>query len=242
MGRDIIRDASCLVALSDAEKAMYSKLGAQPSRVEIIPNIVRERQTSLPQGTYRHNIGVNDDQKLILYLGRVNHLKGLTFLLHSFRRLQNKKDVVLVIAGPDESNHRHELEDEASKLGLSESVIFSDNVNDVASAYQDADVLVYPSSYEVFGLVPFEALLCDTPVIVSSNTGCGEIIKRERCGLVVPYGDEMAMAEAIEHALTSPHEMGILAAKGRGFVEAELNEEKIVGRFEKTYANCIRNG
>ena len=240
-GRNIIRDASCLVALTDSEKAMYTKQGAQPSRVEIIPNIVRERQTSLPHGTYRNKIGVRVDQKLVLYLGRVNRLKGLLFLLHSFQKLQNRKDVFLVIAGPDESNHRHELEEEASKLDLKESVIFSDNVSDVASAYQDADVLVYPSSYEVFGLVPFEALLCGTPIIVTSNTGCGEIVARERCGLVVPNNDERAMAEAIRYAIESPSEMEVFVARGREFVKNQLNEDKIAGRFEETYKNCIND-
>jgi glycosyltransferase involved in cell wall biosynthesis len=240
-GRKIIQDASCLVALSESEKTMYTELGGLPSQVEIIPNIVRERHTILPHGSFRNRIGAGD-RKLILYLGRISPLKGLVFLLHSYQRLQDRKDILLVIAGPDESGHRKELEAEASKLGLGGSVIIYDNVNDVASAYQDADLLVYPSPYEAFGLVPFEAMLCGTPVIVCANTGCGEIVKREGCGLVVPYGDETAMAEAIEHALTSPDEMKALAAKGHTFVSNELSEEMVVRRFEETYENCIRDG
>ncbi len=148
----------------------------------------------------------------------------------------------MVIIGPDEGGHRKELEAEAAKLELGGSVVFPDNISDVASAYQDADLLVYPSPYEAFGLVPFEALLCDIPVIVCSGTGCGEIIEREGCGLVVPYGDEMALAEAMGKAMMSPDEMDVLAAKGHRFVANELNEEKIVRRFEETYANRIRDG
>jgi glycosyltransferase involved in cell wall biosynthesis len=57
----------------------------------------------------------------------------------------------------------------------------------------------------------------------------------------VPYGDELAMANAIEHALTSPQEMEEMVVRGRKFVTNELNVEKIVKRFEQTYQNCIRD-
>ncbi|MGD0817814.1 MAG: glycosyltransferase family 4 protein [Methanomassiliicoccales archaeon] len=239
-GRNIVLDASRLIAVSDIEARSYSKLGAPPSRIDIIPNAVRARTTSLPKGTFRGRVGAGD-RKVVLFLGRLNRLKGLLFLLRSFGRLQMRKDILLVITGPSENNHREELETEAIRLGLGESIVFSGDVSDVASAYQDADVLVYPSSYEVFGMVPFEALLSGTPIIVTSNTGCGEIVQREGCGLVVPYGDELAMANAIEHALTSPQEMEEMVVRGRKFVTNELNVEKIVKRFEQTYQNCIRD-
>ncbi len=92
-GKGIIRDASCLVALSESEKAMYVKLGALPSQVEIVPNVVRERKTTSPVGTFRSNVGAGD-RKIILYLGRVSRLKGLIFLLNSYRRLENRTDLL----------------------------------------------------------------------------------------------------------------------------------------------------
>jgi glycosyltransferase involved in cell wall biosynthesis len=240
-GRNIIKDASSLIAVSDSEWRSYVEMGATPSRVEIIPNVVRTRLTSMPKGTFRNRIGAGD-RRIVLFLGRVNRVKGLAFLLRSFCRMQNiRKDAVLVIAGPSEEDHLSELKAETQNLGLSESVIFIGDVQDVASAYQDADILVYPSSYEVFGLVPFEALLCGTPIIVTSNTGCGDIVKREGIGLVVPNGDEMAMSKAIDHALTSPKEMAELVAKGRKFVSDELNEARIVNMFEHAYEKCIVN-
>jgi glycosyltransferase involved in cell wall biosynthesis len=75
------------------------------------------------------------------------------------------------------------------QLGLSDKVRFIGFMSPLAAAYQDADVLVYPSTYEIFGLVPFEALLCGTPVIVTDDCGCGEIIKEAGCGYLVHYGD-----------------------------------------------------
>ena len=60
-----------------------------------------------------------------------------------------------------------------------------------------ADVLVYASQTEVFGLVPFEGLLCGAPVIVSDDCGCGELITEAGAGLLVRYGDVEGLRERV---------------------------------------------
>ena len=68
-------------------------------------------------------------------------------------------------------------------------------------ALADADVLVYPSQHEIFGLVPLEALLSGTPVIVADDSGCGEVVRSVGGGLVTPLGDVEALAAAIGNML-----------------------------------------
>ena len=64
-------------------------------------------------------------------------------------------------------------------------------------ALTDADVVVYPSAHEVFGLVPLESLMCGTPVIVADDCGCGEIIRETGGGDVTPVGDGGQLAAAL---------------------------------------------
>ena len=78
----------------------------------------------------------------------------------------------------------------------------------------DADVVVYPSADEVFGLVPLEALLCGTPVVVADDSGCGEVVGPLDGGQVVAVGDPVALAAAIDRVLASPHAWRARAASG----------------------------
>src|SRR5207237_10260572 len=68
-------------------------------------------------------------------------------------------------------------------------------------ALADADVVVYPSRDEVFGLVPLEALCSGTPVVVADDSGCGEVIARTGGGQIVSQGDASAVARAIADIL-----------------------------------------
>lgn len=75
---------------------------------------------------------------------------------------------------------------------------------DRLEALADVDVLVYPSKDEIFGLVPIEAILCSTPVVVADDSGCGEVITRLGGGLVVPQGDVSGLAQAMTDVLEAP--------------------------------------
>ena len=88
--------------------------------------------------------------------------------------------------------------------GLVDRVLFTGLLVDdeKLGAYTDADVLVYPAIHEIFGLVPFEALMCGAPVIVTDDCGCGEIIGSEGIGYMVKYNDVAALTEMIDGVLS----------------------------------------
>ena len=108
-------------------------------------------------------------------------------------------------------------------------------------AYVDADVVVYPSVYEIFGLVPFEAILCGTPVIVTDDCGCGQLIAKLKCGFVVREGRAAELNEKIEHLFNNPTEGKEMTTRGKKYIEDNLAWSKIVLEVESTYENCIRN-
>src|SRR6185369_9429790 len=108
----------------------------------------------------------------------------------------------LVIAGNDMGGTA-EARQLAASLGIGERTHMTGLLagRDRLDALTAAAVVVYPSQREIFGLVPLEALLCGTPVIVAGDSGCGEVVRGTGGGQVIPYGDPSALANAIDTAL-----------------------------------------
>ena len=104
-------------------------------------------------------------------------------------------------------------------------------------ALASADVVVYPSRDEVFGLVPLEALLCGTPVIVSNDSGCGEVIGRTGGGHIVPYGDRRTLAGAIDSILRSPAIWKTRAVSAGRKARKLFAAEIVCAQFENLYTD-----
>ena len=241
-GNDIRKHASKLIAVSETEIEQFRQAGIPEEKISLIPNGVDHMSfTSLPPaGQFREQYDIHE-KHIILYAGRLHKQKGIDILIRafdSFHQSWTGDDVTLAIVGPD-NNHQSVLEGLVEQLGLSDKVRFIGFIPSLASAYQDADVLVYPSTYEIFGLVPFETLLCGTPVIVTDDCGCGEIIKKAECGYLVRYGDVAGLAEALRFALEHPDVNKRMVEAGRRYIEEHLAWESVVKRVEEVYEESI---
>ena len=126
-------------------------------------------------------------------------------------------------------------------MGIGNKVKFVDYISNVSEAYADADLLVYPAIYEIFGLVPFEAIICGTPVIVTDDSGCGEIVKEADCGYLVRYGDVESLKNQILYVLNNPDEAKKKVMQGQKYIYNNLTWDKIVTKVEEVYENCIRD-
>ena len=243
-GNDILKCASKVVAVSKSELEQLRQAGIPDEKITVIPNGVNYvSSTSLPpSGQFREQYGIHE-KHIILYVGRIHKIKGIDFLIRAFNSFiltWTGDDVVLVIGGPDDG-YRSVLENLVEQLGLSGRVRFVDFISTVEAAYQDADVLVYPSTYEIFGLVPFEALLCGTPVIVTDDCGCGELIKEAECGYLVHYGDVAGLSETLRSALEHPDVNRRMVEAGRRYIEEHLAWESVVKQVEAMYEGCVRH-
>ena len=129
----------------------------------------------------------------------------------------------------------------AAELGVSNRVHCTGLVSgrdrfDVLAA---ADVVVYPGEDEIFGLVPMEALLCGTPVVVAGDSGCGEVIRRVGGGLVVSGGDERALASAMSSILSAPAAWRAAARTAAANVRAEFGASGVTASLENVYREVI---
>jgi glycosyltransferase involved in cell wall biosynthesis len=241
-GYNIIRDATKLIAVSNEEGEHYKQTGANDEKIFVVNNGMDiESCKNLPEyGRFRKKYGINGT--MILYLGRIHKSKGIDFVITGFSNLINEiSDVIFVIAGSDDG-YKAELEKLIEKLNLSDKVKFTGFVDekDKISTYVDADLFVHTVRYMGgVGLTPLEAILCNTPVIVTEE--CGEVIKEANCGYLVEYGDVNDLKEKMKRVIENPEEGKEMVERGKKYIGENLTWDKVVRRVEVVYEDCIHH-
>ena len=156
--------------------------------------------------------------RVLLYVGRVQQLKGPDLLLRAVACLEEDEKhglQVLIVGGDrDEDVELVQLRELAQDLGISDMVSFIGMVEQkqLSLFYSAADVCVVPSHYESFGLVAAEALACGTPVVASRVGGLAETVKDGENGYLVPWRCPEAFAERIELLLENVYLRDALGA------------------------------
>lgn len=240
-GRRILKDASKLIAVTKTEAEQYKSMGVSEDKIEIIPNGVDLSEfDNLPQkGEFKRKYGLGDDQRIILYLGRINKIKGLDLLARAFADLSTiLKDIKLVIVGPDDG-YLSSLQKLVDILEISDRVLFTGPLygQEKLEAYIDAEVYVLPSFYETFPVAVLEAFACGIPVIVTDRCGIADVINSQ-AGLVVPY-DKDQLKHALLQMLGDVKMRQEFGEKGRLLVREKYNWEMIAGQIERLYLNCL---
>jgi glycosyltransferase involved in cell wall biosynthesis len=191
--------------VSEAERVQLRALRVPEERVAVIPNPsdLSEFATPIERGAFRQRAGLGDGE-VIMFLGKLTPRKRLDVLARAFATL-DRPGLSLVIVGND-MGYGSELDRLIDTLRIGDRTVQTGLLTgrDRLEALADADVVVYPSKDEIFGLVPIEAVMCGTPVIVADDSGCGEVIGRLGGGLVVHQGDVAGLAKAVNEVLDAP--------------------------------------
>lgn len=239
-GNRVLNDAEHFIAVSEHEIGQYMKMGVERRKVSVIYNgIDIDAYRVLPEkDNFRKKYGLTGKQ-IILFLGKITPRKGIDFLVRAFSELE-MKDAVLVIAGND-MGYKKQVEVIIKGMAIGDRVIFTGLLTgeDKLAAYQDADVLAYPATYEIFGLVPFEAMMCGTPVIVTDDCGCGEIIGSEDIGYLVRYNDISGLRDLITKVICNKDDASGKVRKGRKFIMDNLNWECTGNKYLDIYNGVI---
>lgn len=239
----IIQNASHFIAVSEKEAEQYLLVGIPKNKISIISNgIDIATYNELPEkGIFKKKYNLLD-KKIVLYLGKITPRKGLEILVQAIAGIQDR-GVVLVVAGND-MGFRRRVEHLIRRLGLTGKVFFVGLLVDSEklSAYVDADIVVYPSTQEIFGLVPFESIMCGTPVIVTDDCGCGEIISKADAGYIVEYGDVKGLTSKIIEVLNNQEDAQAKVIKGRAFIERNLDWMKISRKITGVYERVCSSG
>lgn len=205
----IIDSARALVVSTRIEQNDISKLyGVNGTHIEVIPPGVDTTLFS-PTETWKARQKLNlPDKRIILYVGRIEPLKGLDILLRAITFLRNKEENHLIIVGGnlEKDAELERLKSLAVSLSIGDMVTFTGSVNQqrLPAYYNAADVFVLPSWYESFGFVALEAMSCGTPVVVSRVGGLTTFVEHGKTGYLVPWRCPEAFAISLETLLENP--------------------------------------
>ncbi len=192
--------AAKVIAVSHFTRSIIiSRYGVSGDKVEVIHNGVERNGNG--DWTLAET-GIRNDEKIVLFLGRITMQKGPEYFLYAARKvLEVMSNVKFVMAGSGDMMHRAiEL---AAELGIGHKVLFTGFLRgqDVQKIYKMADLYVMPSVSEPFGIAPLEALDNDVPVIISRQSGVSEVLTH---ALKVDFWDVNEIANKVVAVLKYP--------------------------------------
>jgi D-inositol-3-phosphate glycosyltransferase len=216
--QQLIADADHITVSSQREKVdMIWACGAQPEKITVVPcGVDTQMFRPLDSTASKNHLGL-PERKLILFVGRIDPVKGIDTLLKAMVIVRKKMGgdftAELLIVGGDKDSADYSEDSEIARLkrltaelGMQETVTFlgSQRQDLLPCYYSAAEMCILPSRYESFGMVGLEAMACGTPVIASKVGGLTSLIQDERCGFVVPEGNAQVLAEKICLLLGNP--------------------------------------
>ena len=240
-GYRILRAASKVIALTKTEAEQYKKMGVDEDKIEIVPNgIDLYEYDNLPKrGEFRRKYSIRDNEKMVLYLGRLHKNKGIDLLVKSFSDLLKELDNVrLVLVGPDDG-YQSVFEGLVHNLKVNDKVLLTGFVtnDEKMAALIDADVFVTPSFYG-FPVTFLEACACGTPIITTNNGDELDWID-DKVGYVVEY-DKDQLRDVIIKVLRGEGLRRRFGEKGKRLVEERFGWDRIVEKVENVY-KCTLN-
>jgi D-inositol-3-phosphate glycosyltransferase len=201
--RQLAVEADRIVCASQHERHLLARLyDADPDQIAVVPCGV-DLDLFQPQDkeTSRRALGLSDE-RIILFVGRIEPLKGIDILINAVAQLAEESDFYVLIVGGDKRSRRQvsHLQELASDLGIGERVCFLGAVDHekLPLYYNAADVCVVPSYYESFGLVALEAMACGTPVVASRVGGLTGTVKDGETGYLISWRCPEPFAERLE--------------------------------------------
>ena len=206
--RGLIDSASVVIASSPHEKQAIERLyDAKGRRIEVVPcGVDLSLFKPLDIQESREKLGLNGE-KVIIYVGRIEPIKGVDLLLKSAAIMEGTDSLKLLVIGGevDREGELSRLKGLAKELGIDDIMEFVGVVDQrlLPLYYNAADVCVVPSYYESFGLVALEALACGTPVVASRVGGLPAVVQHGRNGYLMPWRCPEPFADSLEVILSS---------------------------------------
>lgn len=204
----LARNCDRIISATEREKnKLVFYYAAPPEKISVIPcGVNLDLFRPLDKQAAKRGLGLGDS-RIILFVGRIEHLKGIDNLLKAMPYLKDSKPRLVIIGGDENSRDEMErLQRLARQLNVEDSVIFSGLVEyeKMPDFYSAADVCVIPSYYESFGLVALESLACGTPIVATDVGDFKNIIQPGKTGYVVTDNAPTNLASKIALVLSRP--------------------------------------
>jgi glycosyltransferase involved in cell wall biosynthesis len=248
--RWIYRHADSIVVYGEHVKRYLMQLGIEGEKIFIAAHAIDNAAYNMPvceqkKAALRHYLSANN-RKVILYMGRLEEIKGLGYLIRAFAKLC-ADDTVLVLAG--DGSLRQNLEVLAREEGIEKNVHFAGYTRpeDACTYYAIADLLVLPSvttptGKETWGVVVNEAMNQGLPVVATDAVGAaaGGLVQSGLNGFVVPERDSNALTQAMGRILNDDALRATMSQNARQVV-ADWNNDRMVQGFQQAIEYAVKN-
>lgn len=248
----VLRESDRIIAATPAELAQLQWLyQADISKIAVIPpGVDTGKFYPIPPDEAKEFIGVPPCGRMILFVGRIEPLKGLDVLLESIAQMR-ARDVseeyrfcLVVIGGEADGNdmsaEMNRIQALREQSGLQDLVAFlgKRSQDTLPYYYSAAEVVVVPSHYESFGMVALEAMACGTPVVASQVGGLAYLVQDGQTGYTVPVDDPAALADRLLSLLSNP---GLRQRMGETAVETARGYawQRIANKVIAVYSDLV---
>ena len=239
IGYRIIRNAAGWIAVTPDEIPVFADYGVKKDHVTVIPNGVNEAEFNADEGDgFSTRYGL-DGVPFILFMGRLNLIKGPDLLLDAFNFIAYKfPKLHLVFAGPD-GGMLVDLKKLSKKHGLSERVHFIGHISgsDKVNAYRAASLLVIPSRQEAMSIVVLEAGIVGTPVLLTDCCGFDEVAMAG--GGSVVDATVSGLAQGLDTLLSDPVNLRIMGERLQVYVKQRFTWSNIRELFQAMYLRIL---
>jgi D-inositol-3-phosphate glycosyltransferase len=202
---------TCTRILAETEreqKQLIQLYEAAPDKISVVPCGVNvELFRPLPKEHSREQLGIDKNELVLLYVGRIDPLKGIDRLITAFSYLQHHQRLRLLIVGGESraTADLKSLQELALNSGVHRTITFMGRTEhaNLPLYYSAADALVLPSHTESFGLVALESLACGTPVVATRVGAMDQIINSDRNGYLADSADPHLLTQEIERLIAA---------------------------------------
>jgi len=237
IGNNIIKNANAFIAITNDEREQFKQYNVDINKIMVIPNGIDKddfQKGGEYQFRYDHRI---NDAPFILFLGRLNIIKGPDLLLKAFKLGQGRwKDWHLVYAGPD-GGLLNTLQQSSDYFGLTDRIHFIGYVGGVekSAAYHAANMLVIPSRQEAMSIVVLEAGISSTPVVLTDKCGFDEI--QDSGGAIVCKATEEDICNSINQLISQTNSLDGMGANLKEYIEARYTWDVVIKKYIELYSN-----
>lgn len=240
--KKLMKRSDALIAVSKCTKKELTEFyDIDEKKIHVIYNgvDVEKFKPNKDRAGLRRELGLEEKQKIILFVGRLYQRKGLDTLLQSISKvIQDFGDAKFVISGEGHRQNKEKLLKIAEKLKIKNSVLFVGYFPDekLPDLYAASDMFVLPSRYESFPFTILEAQATGLPVISTNVGGIPEIITNNRNGLLVEPANPEQLAEMIIALLQNQEFAEELGRRARQLIEEKFTWSSITDEVLDLYS------
>lgn len=236
----IIKNAMACISVTSEERVDLINAGADSERVHVIPNgIIPENFLIKDDEGFRTKYGIGD-RKIILFIGRMDPIKGVHMLIDAFNEKRDKlKDWCLVLVGTN-TPYRLKLNQQVESIGLRDHVFFLDPIfgEEKSFAYNAAEFIAIPSVKDAMTIIAPEAACCSKPVLITTTSDFGEL--REYGGAIEVLPTVAGIKGGLDEMMEEDFDLLAMGLKGHSYVVGSFRWDDIAVRFKNIFENVAK--